>query len=209
MTILNYFLNQFYKISIWQIFYCYSINRAAFETLRSLIVKIFPREPAQIYYTPAFKSQVARGKLYSAYTYYRRQLGAVGLIDIRTKSIATSTSSNTEIEELSTASEESIVEDIKNKLTWLEENAGPIETVAEYWESTRSTRLNLLKNQDQTTFSYLTRFLALDTISGYKLVCINFYRYLFMNFNSSNFFSPADIRCRCIIHRQFKYKQFY
>lgn len=49
-----------------------SLNKENFETLRTLIVKAFPSETEATYYTPAFKSQVARGKLYSAYTFYRQ-----------------------------------------------------------------------------------------------------------------------------------------
>lgn len=161
------------KVHYFTVFFIYRINRAGFIVLQTLIIKLFPRESPQIYYIPAFKSQVARGKLYSAYTYYRRQLGAVGLIEIRVKLNASSCSTSSpapEIIEETTETEETVSDDIKNQLNWLEENAGPFETVSEYWKNTRSLRLSILQNVEQTTHNYLCRFPALDTIDGYKLV---------------------------------------
>lgn len=126
-------------------------------------MKQFPSHSGAIYYTPSHQSHVPRGKLYSAYTNYRRLLGSVKLIKVRPKTAVTRqpTSITLNLE---------VAQDLPDKMEWLEINAGPFEEGRKYWDETRQERYKILQNTEISTHSYLEKFPILDTVDGFKLV---------------------------------------
>lgn len=63
-----------------------SITREEFEQIAGNIVKLFPNEIADSYYTAAQGSVQVQGKLYTAYNKLKARLREVGLITKRPKS---------------------------------------------------------------------------------------------------------------------------
>lgn len=62
-----------------------SITSEEFSALSAAIVELFPGEIRGSYYTAAHCELQAQGKLYSAYTKYKANLRAIGLIRKRPK----------------------------------------------------------------------------------------------------------------------------
>lgn len=134
--------------------------------MKKVILKQFPNHTGAIYYTPSHQSNVPRGKLYSAYTHYRRLLGSVKLIKLRPKG------ANARAPNLTSSIISEDKEDLTSKMDWLETNAGPFEEGLKYWEETRLERFKILHNSQISTHAYLEKFPILDTVNGFKLVNI-------------------------------------
>lgn len=62
---------------------------------------------------------------------------------------------------------------IEKSMEWLTDNAGPFETVLLHWNVTRNERFTMLNSNRMCTDDYLSKFPAISTIEGYKLVCEN------------------------------------
>lgn len=83
-----YFRGHFF---IYGLYIFYRFTKEEFIALKACVIKNFPNEDPGVFYVPGIRTQVARGKLYSAYQFYRRQLGAVGLAELRQKTKKTNT----------------------------------------------------------------------------------------------------------------------
>lgn len=124
-----------------------------------------------LFYTPAQNANVAKGKLYAAYTKYKQLLRAAKIIQLRSKT--SSIKNVVESDELHAEPPDETTMSIDEMLEFLKVNAGPFELVFSYWTHTRETRMKMLEENSLSTHDYLEKFRGLNTTDGFKLVNVN------------------------------------
>ncbi|XP_055371751.1 uncharacterized protein LOC129618858 [Condylostylus longicornis] len=150
-----------------------NIRKEDFERLASYIVKAFPNESKDSYYTKYSTGRLASGKLYDAYTNAKTKLAKKGLIHRRSRSKSLS----------STCTESTLVSPIHLNLdndqsTILEivEEISAASTISDElrckWEITFDHRCMLLE-KDTPTSEYIDKFSVLKSGAGYELLVLD------------------------------------
>lgn len=140
------------------------ITREEYIKLAKLIVQLFPKELEGTYYLPFAKGSPTQGKLYSAFTNYRAQLKAVGLIEKKDKYI----DEGLQVERVK-------LKEKTDALKVVLEESVDFDHVKICWKACYDERQTLLN--DFSTFEYMRRFPSFDLPTGYELVSfIQFYQ---------------------------------
>lgn len=106
----------------------------------------------------------ARGKLFSAHQYIRKQLKNSGLIPTKSQRNNIVTSQDLPAKDFT--------QDIEDEILWLKNNVSPFPLVLEKWKFTREFRLHTIKKT--SIEEYLQSFPALRESMGYKLFTQDF-----------------------------------
>ncbi|XP_055856463.1 uncharacterized protein LOC129919562 isoform X2 [Episyrphus balteatus] len=127
------------------------LSRHDFLYLAELIVQVFPGEITSAYFTPACRGQRPCGKLYDAYTYFRKKLSESKLIK-RSRHRRNS-------EPIIAAEPEDVIESNSDleALEWLKSEIEPWSIIENNWKQTHNLRQKLLK-ASSSILDYLDNF---------------------------------------------------
>ncbi|XP_024869413.1 uncharacterized protein LOC112453094 [Temnothorax curvispinosus] len=150
-----------------------SLNNALADTIVTMIIKTFPSEAANTYYIPPIakkdsssnKSIPARGKLMSMWR--NRQCQYKKLQVKVTNEAKAANDQSTE--------PETIQDDMKHSLDWLEKNQAPWDLVLEHWKKTSAHRTKALKQStDKNLVDIFETWKLYKHPSGYELIDADF-----------------------------------
>lgn len=148
--------------------------------LSEIIVEIFPTELIGTYYVPAHDKLVAKGKLYSQYTNYKKKLIKQGLRENnRPAVLSNKRKTDTEGEEAidfeqnklnDTDFDKDQLATVQDAIDFIKGNVGPLNITKLKWKETHSLRYNLINLPTFIISEYIQEFSVLLQEIGHEFV---------------------------------------